>query len=132
MVISRESDYAMRILRDLSHGGVRSAKDICGREQIPMQYAYKILKKLENNGFLAGYRGPKGGYELIKSPDSFTLYDIVIAVEETVYINECMKLGYACPRNTIGSRCEMHQELQRVQKKLVDSLNEKTFAEVLQ
>jgi len=46
MTMTRESDYAVRIMRALSHGSLKTVKEICGEEAIPTQFAYKILKKL--------------------------------------------------------------------------------------
>ncbi len=55
MTMTRESDYAVRIMRALSHGSLKTVKEICGEEAIPTQFAYKILKKLSNAG-LGGWR----------------------------------------------------------------------------
>ena len=47
MMITRESDYGVRIIRALKDGGLMTIGQICERECIPKQFAYKILKKLE-------------------------------------------------------------------------------------
>ena len=52
MTMTRESDYAVRIMRALSHGSLKTVKEICGEEAIPTQFAYKILKKLSNAGLI--------------------------------------------------------------------------------
>ena len=46
MLISRETDYALRILRALSDGKKRSIEEICSLEATPKQFAYRIIKKL--------------------------------------------------------------------------------------
>ena len=55
LLITREADYALRIMRALAGGEQRTAADICQQEQIPDQFVYKIAKKLEKAGFLTTY-----------------------------------------------------------------------------
>ena len=52
MMITRESDYGVRIIRALKDGGLMTIGQICERECIPKQFAYKILKKLELAGLV--------------------------------------------------------------------------------
>ena len=49
MMITRESDYAIRIIRALKDGELLPLEQICQRELVPKQFAYKILKKLERS-----------------------------------------------------------------------------------
>ena len=44
MMITRESDYAIRIIRALKDGELLPLEQICQRELVPKQFAYKILK----------------------------------------------------------------------------------------
>ena len=57
MMITRESDYGVRIIRALKDGGLMTIGQICERECIPKQFAYKILKKLELAGLVQIKRG---------------------------------------------------------------------------
>ena len=41
MMITRESDYGVRIIRALKDGGLMTIGQICERECIPKQFAYK-------------------------------------------------------------------------------------------
>ena len=50
MLITRETDYALRILRTLSDGKSYTAGELAERESLPQKFAYKILKKLEKAG----------------------------------------------------------------------------------
>ena len=58
MLITREADYALRILRALSGGEQVKAAEICERERLPQQFVYKILKKMEQAGLVRIARGP--------------------------------------------------------------------------
>ena len=47
MLITRETDYALRLVRSLADGERRSVSQLSDEEQIPKAFAYKIIKKLE-------------------------------------------------------------------------------------
>ena len=131
MIITRECDYGVRIIRALSEGGKKTADEICEKEHIPSQFAYKILKKLERAGFLLSTRGRDGGYWLVKPLDTFSLYDIVSAVDDNLFINECLRESADCSRNPKDAPCAVHRELGRVQGILVDQLKKKSILEVV-
>lgn len=67
MFITRECDYAARVLRALSGETRLSVNEICEKESITAPFAYKILKKLQKAGIVKGYRGVHGGYAMNKS-----------------------------------------------------------------
>ena len=50
MLITRECDYAVRVIRALSGAERLSVGEICEREEITAPFAYKILKKLQQHG----------------------------------------------------------------------------------
>ncbi|MDR2355093.1 MAG: Rrf2 family transcriptional regulator [Clostridiales Family XIII bacterium] len=131
MFISKECDYAARIVRALADGGKKTAEDIGRSENISHQFAYKILKKLETGGLVRAFRGKAGGYALTKSADEFSLYDIFSAVEGRMFLTVCLREDFACPMNTGGSPCGVHRELIRLQEMLSAGLKEKTILEVL-
>ena len=60
MLITRECDYAVRVIRALSDEDRLSVNDICEREEITAPFAYKILKKLQKAKIVRGYRGVHG------------------------------------------------------------------------
>jgi Rrf2 family protein len=130
MFITRESDYAVRIVRELAGGGKKTVQEICRREEVPPQFGYKILKKLENRGLVKGFRGTNGGYSLAKNADEITLFDVICAVDGNLLVSECMNYGYQCPMNNQGRRCGVHAEFARIQDLLIRSLQEKSLGEI--
>ena len=131
MFISREYDYALRILRALAGSERLSVGQICETEHIPQPYAYKILKKLEKASILTGYRGAQGGYELTAKLSEVSLYDVYEAVEGELRINECMRGGYRCPNNEGGKRCTVHIELCEMQKQFAEQMKARSMADIL-
>ena len=122
MFISRECDYAIRIVRDLAGGEKKFVKAICDNEHIPQQYAYKILKKLEKSHIVKSFRGANGGYQLDKNIDEITIYDILISIDNGLCLNECMKDNAVCSRNNPEDPCSVHKYLLKLQDNLIDVL----------
>ncbi|AEF80878.1 RrF2 family transcriptional regulator [Leadbettera azotonutricia] len=132
MFITKESDYAVRIIRELSRSGRESVKAICESESIPMQYSYKILKKLEKGGLVQGYRGASGGYELAKAPKNMSLYDVITAVDEEILLSECLGHGFRCPMKGKGRKgCGVHGEFARIQGLILSHLKEKSLSDII-
>lgn len=122
MFMTRECDYAVRIVRELSDNEKKTSQEICEKELIPQQFTYKVLRKLEKNGIVESYRGIKGGYQLACPASEVTLYDIFMSVEDDFFLNECMHTGIACPRNKQNAPCIMHNKLCQLQDIIIDWL----------
>ncbi len=132
MLITRECDYAVRVIRALSDEERLSVNDICEREEITAPFAYKILKKLQKARIVRGYRGVHGGYSLKRSISELTLLDVYLAIDSGMYIIECMNPKKKCCRDEkLEGGCEVHQELCRIQNNLRKMLSEKTLEEIL-
>ena len=131
MFITRESDYAMRVVRALMGETRLSVSDICGREAITAPFAYKILKKLQNAGIVQGYRGVHGGYALKKDPAELTLYDIYTAIDSDMSIIECLNGRCECVINgQNGVPCHAHDELKNIQDELWTMLRRKSMQDL--
>ena len=90
MLITRECDYAVRVVRALAAGGRMSVGDICDKEFITAPFAYKILKKLQKAEIVKGFRGVHGGYSLNRRAEDLTLYDIYTAIDPEFLIIDCL------------------------------------------
>ena len=130
MLISRECDYSIRIVRALAREKRLTVGQICKLEHVPQPYAYKIIKKLENAGILKGYRGVHGGYELAAKLTNISLYDIYKAIEDKLILNECMQEGYSCPNN-INGKCRVHRELLGLQDEMIVKMQSLSMAKIL-
>ena len=64
MIITKETDYAMRILRVLLDGEKHSVAEMSKTELIPTQFAYQILRKLSAGNLVRVSRGALGGCAL--------------------------------------------------------------------
>ena len=127
MFLTRECDYAVRVVRSLADDEKKPVNMICEEEHVPVYFAYKILKKLEKAKIVKATRGAIGGYQLAQKLNKITLLDIVAAVDSELLINACLKEGFDCPRNTDDHCCKVHVELCEIQDRLVAMLQEKTM-----
>lgn len=132
MFISREYDYALRILRALAGGSRVSVGRICEIEHIPQHYAYKIAKKLEKASIIKAHRGAQGGCELAGELSDVSFYDVYEAVEGKLCLNECMREGYHCPNNYGVRRCSVHRELLDMQEQIVLFMKERKMSDILE
>lgn len=132
MLITRECDYAVRIVRVLSSGERFCVNDICPKEELTPAFVYKILKKLEKAGIVQSFRGSNGGYALKKKPSDITLLDLYLAVDDSFYMIECLDPSKPCSRNGTDEHCKVHRELCRIQKVMTDELCSKTMEEILE
>jgi len=131
MFLTKECDYALRIIRALSSGEKSTAEEICTAEAIPGQFAYKILKKLERAGWVMSSRGRDGGYWLVQPLDALTTYDIVSAIDDHLFINECLRGDHLCVRNPESQPCKVHKEFKRIQDILVVELGRNSLSEII-
>ena len=75
MLMTREMDYALRILRALYQEGQLSAAAIAQKESMPKAITLKILKQLHAAGLVSSRRGASGGYVLEESCEALYLGD---------------------------------------------------------
>ena len=80
MIVSTKGRYALRVMIDLAeHQAERYVplKEVAARQDISEKYLENILKVLVQNGFLEGLRGKGGGYRLTRSPEQYTVEEIL-------------------------------------------------------
>ena len=130
MLINRECDYGLRIVRNLSTDDVVSIREIAKKERITNAIAYKVAGKLEKGGLIESVRGNRGGYKLTRGLDEITILDVYNIMEPNVAINECLMPGKDCPILSGGTPCAVHDELRRIQEMLFAELSSKSLAEI--
>lgn len=133
MLITRETDYALRILRTLSDDESYTVSDLAERESLPRDFAYKILKKLEKAGIVRIIRGVNGGCCIDCDLESVTLYQLIEAVEKNARLTSCMMPGYECEwRGNHGTPCRIHAQLARVQSAIDKELRSRSLRWILE
>lgn len=80
MLISTKGRYAMCVMLDLAEHyqeGPVALKDISSRQNISKKYLEQIVALLNRPEILKTVRGAQGGYMLAKSPDKYTIADVL-------------------------------------------------------
>lgn len=132
MLITRETDYALRILRRLSQGGTFTVGELADKDFLPQQFAYKIIKKLEKAEFVKIIRGVDGGCRLDSDLSQKTLYELVIAVEKNARLSACMSPEHKCEwRHNNKGMCTVHNQLARIQQSIDKELRSRSINWVL-
>jgi len=130
MLITRETDYALRILHSLLDGEKKSVGDISKAEFIPQQFAYKIMKKLSQAGLVEITRGVDGGCRLSSQLENTSLYDLITIMDGGWEVNACMDPDFQCSRRNSGG-CRIHAQLIGIQQQLNDQLRSHSLMTLL-
>lgn len=132
MYITRETDYALRILRALASGEKMTAEQICDQEALPQQFAYKILKRLSKAEWLQSIRGADGGFKLTQNLKKVNLLDLMHTMDSTPLVGACMDHAYECSWQTKHQKpCSFHNYLAELQTVLTGQLQSKTLDEII-
>ena len=103
MLVSTKGRYALRVMVDLAEhqaNGRIPLKEIADRQGISEKYLENILATLVRNGVLSGMRGKGGGYKLTKSPDQYTVGQILRLTEGSLAPVACLEGdGSGCDRS---------------------------------
>lgn len=98
MSITRRCDYACRIVRAAyqSDGGFISIADVADAESIPYSFARSIQHDLVKAGLLRTNRGVHGGLALDCDPDTTTVYDVLISLDDSMSVAKCTCDDFPC------------------------------------
>jgi len=73
-------------------------KNIAKRQDISEGYLEHIMPPLKTAGLINSSRGAHGGYTLAKPPQDITLKDIILTMEGSLSLVECVDNHEACSR----------------------------------
>jgi Rrf2 family protein len=129
--LTRGSEYAIRAMMYLAArpaGEVSSLRDV-GREQnIPESFLAKIFQNLVHSGLVISQRGARGGFALARPGSQITVAQVVQAIDGPVSLNGCVLWPETCERS---QSCAMHRVWICAQERMMDVLNDVTFAELV-
>lgn len=124
MRISTRGRYALRMMLDLAlhnSGEYITLKDISARQEVSVKYLEQIVSVLSKAGMLKSVRGPQGGYKLTKSPEQYTVGDILRVTEGSLAPVACLDSPQNdCPRAETCATLGFWQELYDAVRGVVD------------
>lgn len=130
-MITRETDYALRMLRALLDGQLHPVGEIAAGQLIPQPFAYKILKKLSQAGLVDVVRGVSGGCRLSADLSEVSLHDLMRATGEQSSAIACMDPGYDCGWRRLHGGCAVHGRLAAIQRRIEAELQSHSLQALL-
>lgn len=125
MKISTRGRYALRMMLELAveeDGRPLSLRDIAQRQQLSDKYLEQIVTPLVRAGLVRSVRGAGGGYLLTRSPEAYTVGDILRPLEGDLAPVECATDAGFCQRCGECVTVELWQEIHRAVSRVVDGV----------
>ena len=126
MKISTKGRYALRLLLDLGEhrgDGFVSLKEIAERQDISKKYLEQIIPILNKTGVLRTNRGAQGGYMLARTPDKYTVGEILRLTEGSLAPVACLEQEpNLCERQESCATLPVWQGLYRVINEYLDNI----------
>ena len=101
-MITTRGRYALRVMIDLAendNGGFIPLKDIAARQDISKKYLEIIVRDMVAGELVCGASGKGGGYRLTRSPEEYSVGEILELMETTLAPVACLAdENYDCPR----------------------------------
>ncbi len=109
MHLTREADYALRIMYVLAKNGkLTDAQTIADEVMVTRRFVLKILSKLTAADLTASKLGAGGGYYLARGADRISVANVIEAIEGPLTMNACLQEGYTCERIQDCAKCVFH------------------------
>ena len=99
MVITREADYAIRLMLVLAEGDddvARPSRALASEAHVPYELARGLLSRLADAGLLVSQRGRNGGYRLARTAEDITVAEVLAVAGENLSLNTCVVDQPAC------------------------------------
>lgn len=130
-VLRRNTDYALRITVHLARkwqGEPASSRDISAAEAVSYDLTCKLLQRLAKKRLVKSTMGPKGGFELRRSPDNITVAQVINSVQGPINLNRCLLGGYKCPRK---DDCPVYERIADLQEYIDEYFSTVTLADLI-
>ena len=96
MLVSTKGRYALRVMLELAQDDSAAylpLPAIAERQGISEKYLESIISVLSKAGLVDGLRGKGGGYRLTRSPDQYTVEEILMLTEGSLAPVTCLTPG---------------------------------------
>jgi Rrf2 family iron-sulfur cluster assembly transcriptional regulator len=92
MRLTTKGRFAVTAMIDVAmHGkdGPVTLAGVSARQRISLSYLEQLFGKLRRCGLVESVRGPGGGYHLARSPETMSVAEIILAVDEPIDATQC-------------------------------------------
>ena len=84
--------HCLLYLTEMPAGRTVGIRDLAVYQGVSETYLSKVFTKLKKSGIVKSIPGVNGGYELIRSPESISFWDVVEAIEGTAPLFQCAEI----------------------------------------
>ena len=127
MNVTSKGRYALRIMIDLAQHrdeGYISLKTISDRTQLSMKYLEMIVGNLKKAELVDSTRGKEGGYKLNKTPQEYSIGEILRCIEDNLAPVAYIKEGeIQCDRSGACLTVPMWKELDDITHAYLDTVS---------
>ena len=133
MNVTSKGRYALQVMVDLAQQPAESyvsLKTISERQGISMKYLECIVGQLKKAQLLDAARGKEGGYRLNRSPEGYTVWEILACLEDNLAPVSCIREDgeVLCERAKVCITLPMWRELDELTNRY---LSEVTLRDLL-
>jgi len=92
MRLTTKGRFAVTAMLDLALHSTEGPVTLAGistRQKISLSYLEQLFGKLRRQGLVESVRGPGGGYNLARAPETVAVSDIIVAVDEPIDATQC-------------------------------------------
>jgi Rrf2 family iron-sulfur cluster assembly transcriptional regulator len=119
MRLTTKGRFAVTAMIDVAmHGAKRpvTLAAVSERQRISLSYLEQLFGKLRRHGLVDSVRGPGGGYTLARAPDTVSVAEVILAVDEPIDATQC------------GGRENCHDDRRCMTHELWSNLNAHIFS----
>lgn len=104
-----------------------SLKEIAEKEGISLKYLENLFTPLQRAGLIRAFRGPQGGYLLLRKPQHITLRDLYTVLESSAPFVDCSDDSSACDRYDNCITREVWSEMYQISMNYLGSITLQTL-----
>ena len=123
MKISTKGRYALRLMADIAQqrpGEPVSLRDAARRQGLSDKYLEQIVTPLARAGLVRSVRGAGGGYLLTRTPEEYTVGEILRVLEGSLAPVTCAENAACCDRSSECVTQELYAQISAAVSAVVD------------
>lgn len=127
MILTSKGRYAVESVVEmarLSQGNPVPLSLIIKNQQKSFSYLEQLFSQLKKAEIIGSVKGPGGGYVFLKKLEEIKIYDIIVAVEESIKMTKCSKSQNCFGKNT---KCHTHKLWKGLENNIKDYFNSITI-----
>lgn len=133
MRISKKAEYALRALTAIARQRTKSwsIQELAEQERIPLKFLEQILLTLRHAGILASKRGVRGGYTLVRSPETIPMGEVISLFDGPLAPVACAGEKAAQPCTCPDPRtCPLRTMMTGIRQELSEILDRRTIEDM--